>query len=58
LAEGRRLGNSISGWLSGTFAIFRSAGEHYLDPGTVLESSCYRKIGVHTPIHSFRLERN
>jgi hypothetical protein len=58
LAEGRRVGNTITGWLSGTFAIFRSAGANYLDPGTVLESSCYRKIGVHDPIHSFRLERN
>jgi hypothetical protein len=33
-------------------------GTNYLAPTTVLESSCYRKIGEHGDLHSFRLERN
>jgi hypothetical protein len=58
LAEGQRAGKTIAGWLSGTFAIYRSIGTNYLAPTTVLESSCYRKIGEDGELHSFRLERN
>ena len=58
LGEGQRTGNTIRGWLSGTFAIYRSGGTNYLAAGTVLESSCYRKVGEHEQLHSFSLERN
>jgi hypothetical protein len=58
LAEGRRTGNRITGWLSGMFAIYRSAGTNYLATSTVLETSCYRKIGEHDQLHSFSLDRN
>jgi hypothetical protein len=58
LGEGRRTGNRITGWLSGTFAIYRSAGGNYLGGPTVLETSCFRKIGEHEQIHSFSLDRN
>ena len=58
LGGGERSGNTITGTLSGTFAIYRNPNGIYLSPGTVLESSCYRKIGEHPELHSFRLERN
>jgi hypothetical protein len=58
LAEGRRTGNRVTGWLCGMFAIYRSAGTNYLASGSVLETSCYRKIGEHEQLHSFSLERN
>jgi hypothetical protein len=58
LGEGQRVRNSITGWLSGMFALYRSAGNDYLAPGTVLESSCFRKLGEHDQLHSFRLDRN
>lgn len=58
LGGGERSGNTITGTLSGTFAIYRNPNGIYLSPGTVLESSCYRKIGEHPELHSFRLKRN
>jgi hypothetical protein len=57
-ANGRRYGNAITGTLSGYFSVYRSSGPSYLSPGTALESGCYRKIGEHPELHSFRLERN
>ena len=56
--NGHRTGNTITGTLSGYFSVYRSSGPSYLSPGTVLESSCHRKIGEHPELHSFRLERN
>ena len=57
-ANGRRDANTITGTLSGYFSVYRSSGQSYLSPGTVLERSCHRKVGVHPELHSFRLERN
>jgi hypothetical protein len=57
-ASGRRRGSTITGTLSGYFSVYRSSGPSYLSPGTVLESSCHRKVGEHPELHSFRLERN
>jgi hypothetical protein len=57
-AEGQRSGNTVIGWLSGEFSVYRTAGANYVAPGTVRESSCYRKIGVDSSIHAFRLVRD
>jgi hypothetical protein len=57
LAEGRRSGNVVVGWLSGDFAVYRTTGADYLAPGTVLDVNCYRKIREDSSLHSFRLER-
>jgi hypothetical protein len=57
-ANGRRYGNTVTGTLSGYFSVYRSSGPSYLSPGTALEGGCYRKIGEHPELHSFRLERN
>lgn len=56
-AEGQRVGNTITGTLSGYFEVYRSPGGTYLAPGTTLESSCLRKIGVDAELHAFRLDR-
>ena len=55
--EGQRSGNTVTGWASGRFAVYRSAGPSYRAPTTVLESSCHRTLGKHDSLHSFRLER-
>jgi hypothetical protein len=57
-ANGRLRGNTVTGTLSGYFSVYGSSGPSYLSAGTVLERSCYRKIGEHPDVHSFRLERN
>lgn len=56
-AEGQRVGNTITGTLSGQFAVYRSPGTNYLAPGTTLDSNCLRLIGVDAELHSFRLDR-
>ena len=56
-AEGQRVGNTVTGTLSGFFEVYRSPGGNYLAPGTTLESSCLRKIGVDAELHAFRLDR-
>jgi hypothetical protein len=56
-SNGTRQGRTITGTLSGYFSVYRSTGPSYLSAGTVLEASCLRKIGFHSSLHSFRLER-
>lgn len=57
-AEGQRSGNTVTGWLSGEFSVYRTAGSNYVAPGTVLEGRCFRKVGEDSSLHAFRLERN
>jgi hypothetical protein len=56
-AKGQRVGNTITGTLSGSFEVYRNPAANYLAPGTTLESSCRRMTGVDAELHAFRLDR-
>jgi hypothetical protein len=55
--QGQRTSNTVVGTLSGDISAYRSAGGTYAAPGTLLEGRCFRKAGIDSSLHAFRLER-
>jgi hypothetical protein len=55
--QGQRIGTTVVGTLSGDISVYRSAGGTYAAPGTMVESRCFRKVGIDSSLHAFRLDR-